>query len=205
MNREEWLYEAAQEINAELFEGRNETSQLQISIGRTRGKALGHTMLVDYDKQDVGLDDFFPPTVFISPLIKEPIHILAAITHELIHAYETKSTKHNKLFKATAKNIGFDGVGYEMTDALEADLKRVLDTLESKFGKYPGIAIKQPEKAKTENKKQSNTIVYFCPECGYEVKVTRKMMLAHPGFPTCCCGTKMGIANDDSGETTEEQ
>lgn len=146
------------------------------------------------------MDDFFPPTVFISPLIKEPIHILAAITHELIHAYETMSSRHSKQFKLKAEEVGFvdKKTDYQMSDILESTLNGVLEKLIAAHGEWPGVAITTPAKKDSEEKeKKTNTVVYFYPECGFELKTSKKSAEEHPGMPTCVCGCKMGV---DGGE-----
>ena len=44
----------------------------------------------------------------------------------------------------------------------------------------------------------------FCPECGYEMKVAKKIFEKHNGgLPTCPCGAKMGIDMED--EEVEEK
>ena len=131
VTREEWLKAAVGLVNKYVFNDEYEVSQLQISIGRPKGKALGETVVTDFNKEDVSMDDFFPPTVFISPLIKEPIQILIAITHELIHAYETMSPRHSKAFKQKAEEVGFidKKTDYQINDALETTLNSVLNLL----------------------------------------------------------------------------
>lgn len=206
VTREEWLKAAVNSINESVFGGAYEVDKLQISIGRPKGKALGETVVTDFDKEDVSMDDFFPPTVFISPLIKEPIHILSAITHELIHAYETMSPRHSKAFKFKAEEVGFidKKTDYQMGEMLESTLKGVLDELTTSYGVWPGVAITAPaKKEKEEKEKKTNAIVYFCPECGFELKASKKSAEEHPGMPTCVCGCKMGIDNGE--EPTDEQ
>lgn len=206
VTREEWLKAAVALVNKHVFNDEYEVSQLQISIGRPKGKALGETVVTDFNKEDVSMDDFFPPTVFISPLIKEPIQILIAITHELIHAYETMSPRHSKAFKQKAEEVGFidKKTDYQINDALETTLNGVLDLLVSQYGKWPGVAITTPTKKESDEKtKKTNTIVYFCPECGFELKTSKKLAEEHPGSPTCVCGCKMGI--DIGEEPNNEQ
>ena len=206
VTREEWLKAAVGLVNKYVFNDEYEVSQLQISIGRPKGKALGETVVTDFNKEDVSMDDFFPPTVFISPLIKEPIQILIAITHELIHAYETMSPRHSKAFKQKAGEVGFidKKTDYQINDALETTLNGVLDLLLSQYGKWPGVAITTPTKKDSDEKtKKTNTIVYFCPVCGFELKTSKKLAEEHPGSPRCVCGCKMGI--DYGEETNNEQ
>ena len=75
--------------------------------------------------------------------------------------------------------------------------------LVSKYGEFPGETVIIYPKEKKEGKK--NTVVMFCPECGYEIKVSRKMHEKHgQGYPTCVCGAKMAIdCEDENQENTE--
>jgi hypothetical protein len=82
-----------------------------------------------------------------------------------------------------------------LVDLLNIVHKKMVD----KYGEFPGETVVVYPKEKKEGKK--NTIVIFCPDCGYEIKVSRKMHEKHgQGTPTCVCGAKMGIDCDDESQ-----
>ena len=63
--------------------------------------------------------------------------------------------------------------------------------MKSDFGEFPGVPVIIKPKEKTKKK---NTYVIFCGECGYEMKVSKKVFEKHGGgLPTCACGAKMAV------------
>jgi hypothetical protein len=69
------------------------------------------------------------------------------------------------------------------------------------YGEFPGYPVVFHPKPKKEGKKTSLTM--FCPECGLEVTIKRKVWEKNgQGCCTCICGTKMGI--DLTDETDGE-
>ena len=59
----------------------------------------------------------------------------------------------------------------------------------------------------TEEKKESkkNTLIGFCSNCGYEIKVSRKMYEKHGQvMPTCICGSKMALDCEDGNKEDAE-
>ena len=73
-----------------------------------------------------------------------------------------------------------------------------------KYGEFPGKPVIIKKKPKAEGKGKKGTIKFFCPDCEYEMKTTRKMFEKHgKKLPTCVCGTKMAI--DLSDEDPEEE
>ncbi len=203
MTREEWLLNAAVLINQEVFDSKIDTSSLQISIGKMPKSKLSDSVVQDTEKEDVSMNDFFPPQIFISAYIDEPLELLSAITHELIHVYLSCSPKHDKRFKNECKLIGLDK--YEPDELLTGTFNNILNGFPELLPKeFPGTAAQFVEKQKDESKgKTKNETIYFCPECGFEVKTKNKIADEHPGTPTCVCGCKMGIANDE-GEKQDE-
>ncbi|MBR5297535.1 MAG: hypothetical protein IKU29_06685, partial [Parabacteroides sp.] len=82
-------------------------------------------------------------------------------------------------------------------------LKEVHKRIVKQYGEFPGKPVKFPEKEQKEKKKNSYAV--FCPNCDYEMKITKKMLEKHSGgLPTCPCGAKMGIAYEDD-ETEEKE
>lgn len=198
--REEWMLHALKQISTTIFEDSYNIEGAQVSIGRPKKKTdLGECVIPDYESEDVE-NNSFPPTIFISPLIKHPQHIVLALVHEFIHAFVTRSAKHNKAFKLAAESVGFEGklIDYQCGAELENKVMIITKNVNTAYGDYNGIAITPPApKIKDETKKRSG-ITFFCPECGFELKTSEKNYKAHPGYPTCVCGTKMGIDNTDA-------
>ena len=200
MTREEWLIKAIEMIDDEIFNGNlgSKETKYQVSMGWTKSaKALGET-IYPYDGEDVSVDDFFPVTVHVRCDIKDPVQILGVLVHECIHAF-MNIKGHGKDFKHEAMRVGFETpiTRYHPSPALVSTCENIY----KKLGEFPGKAV---HIHKVEKEKKTNTVIFFCPECGFEVKTNKKMFEKHgQGIPTCPCGAKMGIACDND-ENTED-
>ena len=205
MTREEWLIHAVYELDRQVFHGdlNLEGRQFQVGAGRCLGTKPCETVQ-PYDGEDVSLDDFFPTTMAVSWAIKDPIDILGNLALACVHGFFDEKLCSTKRFKALARKYGFDKPynAYNATPELEDNLKAALAELEKNYGKYPGKAVsfKKDDKAGTRKK---STLKVFCPSCGFEMSVKRRMLEKHGnGLPTCPCGTKMGL--DLSDEEVEQ-
>lgn len=200
MSREEWLRHAVEELDSVVFEGDLDllNHKFQIGCGRTQGSKPTEC-IQPCDDEDVQLDDFFPTTISVNFTIKEPIDMLAALCYECIHAFfNVKGC--NKRFKSLAEKYYFEKPYKEVHPSayLGSMLKMVYNNLVDKYGEFPGRPVVFHKKEKKEGKK--NAFVVFCPECGYELKISRKVYENfNQTLPTCACGVKMII------DTTEEE
>lgn len=198
MTREEWLRHAVEEIDAVVFEGDLNllNHDFQIACGRVQSTKLSES-IQPYDGENVSIEDFFPTTININFTIKDTREMLVALTFECIHAFfEIKNT--NKRFKELANKYYFEKPYKEPhpSDHLKELIIDVLDRMEKKYGKFPGKPVYFHKPEKKEGKK--NTIEAMCPECGYNLKIARKVFEAHNnGLPTCVCGTKMIRVSDE--------
>ena len=205
MTREEWLRRAVEMIDAEIFEGDLDTinHQFQINCGICPGKKLSNT-IQPYDGENVKLEDFFPTTISVSHLIKDPIELLGNLTRECIFAFFNEKSV-NKRTKKLFEKYYFEApyTAYNPSTYLQTLLDIVYKQMVAKYGEFPGEAVVIYPKEKKEGKK--NTLIGFCSECGFEVKVSRKMFEKHGQvMPTCVCGCKMGLdCEDENQENTK--
>lgn len=204
MTREEWLRKAVELIDSEIFEGDLDTinHKYQINCGIVPGKKLT-TTIQPYEDEDVRLDDFFPTTISISHTINDPMDLMVNLTRECIFAFFNLK-KIDKLTKSMLNKYYFEAPYTQCcpSEYLITLLKSVHKQMVDKYGAFPGEAVKPRVKEKKEGKK--NTLTLFCPECGYEIKVSRKMHEKHgQGTPTCVCGAKMGVDLSDEVQDTE--
>lgn len=196
--REDWLRNVVRIINQDIFQCEYDTNGLQISIGLAKGKQNGTALFADLNKEDVTMDDFFAPQIFISPYLDNERDIVTEVIKQLIHVYGTQSNKRDKAYKTICKQIGV-GENYESSSMDCQDLiDGCINAMKQLGFVYPGDAAKRPivpEKDKKE--KQSNKVKYFCPECLFELETSRKLAEKYPGTPTCVCGCKMGVVEDN--------
>lgn len=201
MTREEWLIKAVQKLDTEVFDGDLDTinHSYQINCGIVPGKKMTNT-IQPYDGENVKLEDFFPTTISVSHTIADPIEMLIHLTRECIFAFFAEkrvSKRAKKLLEKYYFEPPFSSCN--PTPYLKEIINIVYKQMVSEYGKFPGSTVIIYPKEKKEGKK--NTIVMFCPECGYEIKVSRKMHEKHgQGTPTCVCGAKMGIDCEDENE-----
>lgn len=203
MYTEEYIRKAIEMLDAQLFEGDLDllNHQFQISWGKTSGKKLTESVQ-PFDSEDVKLEDFFPTTICINYTIKDPIEFLGNLALECIHAFFDEK-KVNKRFKYLAKKYYFDApyTSYHPSAYLKDILVEIHKRLVNEYGPWPIKPVVIYPKEKKEGKK--NTLVMFCPNCGFEVKVLRKKF--EKNGQKCCvcpCGTQMGI---DYGEEQENE
>lgn len=207
MTREEWLIKAVYALDTNVFKGdlNLDGRQFQVGAGRCPGNR-GSETVQPYDGENVSLDDFFPTTMSVSWTIKDPIEILGNLALACIHGFFDEKSCNTKRFKALAKKYGFDKPYnlYNGTAELEDNLKVTLEFLEQMYGKYPGKAVSFHKEEKKAGKK--STLKIFCPTCGYEMSIKRKILEKfNNGLPTCPCGTKMGLdlTDEETGSSEE--
>lgn len=205
MTREQWLRYAVEKLDVEIFEGDLDTinHEFQITCGIVPGKKLTNT-IQPYDGEDISLADFFPTTISVSHTIKDPIEILINLTRECVFAFFNEKTV-NKRAKKLLEKYYFEAPYSEChpSDYLKNLIELVYKQMVNEYGEFPGQAVIIHPKEKKEGKK--NTVILFCPNCGIEYKVNRKAWEKNTsGLPTCGCGAKMGVDNENE-ESTESQ
>lgn len=202
--REKWLRKAVEELDTRLFNGDLDLygRDYQVSIGRCPGQKGSETAF-PFDGEDVNMDDFFPVTIQVSWTIKDPIDILGNLAYECVRAFFDER-KNSKRFKKLLEKYYFDKPYNKYTPT--PYLRDILEEVYKEIGEFPGYPVVFHPKPKKEGPK--NTLVMFCPSCGYEVKVNRKVWEKNgQGCCTCVCGTKMGIdlTDETDGETTNAE
>lgn len=201
MTREEWLRHAVEMLDTELFDGDLDTinHKFQINCGICPGKKQSNT-IQPYDGENVKLEDFFPTTISIDHKISDPIERLGILARECVFAFFNEKGN-NKRVKSLMEKYYFHApfTSYNPSPYLIEILTIINNALEKKYGKFPGEAVIVYPKEKKEGKK--NTFVLFCPDCGYQIKVSRKMHEKHgQGLPTCVCGSKMAVDCEDENQ-----
>lgn len=208
MTREEWLIHAVYELDKRVFNGDLDLQgrQFQVGAGRCPGNKQSETVQ-PYDGEDVTLEDFFPTTMAVSWTIKDPIEILGNLALACVHGFFDEKRCSTKRFKGLAKKYGFDSPFnvYCGTADLEAKLKETLEALTNEYGPYPGKAVTFKKEEKSGDRKKS-TLKVFCPSCGFEMSVKRKMFEKHGNkAPICPCGAHMGVdLSDEEVEQNQE-
>ena len=168
ITREKWLRHAVEMLDTKLFNGDLDlfNRQYQVSIGRCPGQKMSESVF-PFDGENVSLDDFFPVTMQVDWTIKDPIDLLGNLALECIHAFFDEK-KVNKRFKSLANKYYFDTpyTAYHPTPYLKDILEAIYVKLTKECGAFPVKPVVFYPKEKKEGKK--NTLVMFCPSCGFE-------------------------------------
>lgn len=161
--REAWLEAAVTSLNGPVFaEAGVDCAAVRVrpSVGFPRGsrKAIGQCW-------DGSLSADTRPHLFISPVLADPVEVLATLAHELTHAVVGTEHKHKGPFGKVARAIGLEGklTATVAGDALRAKLKAIAEEL----GDYPHAALVPNDKAR---KPGSRLRLWVC-ECEEPVKV----------------------------------
>jgi hypothetical protein len=126
--------------------------------------------------------------IFISPVLDNPIEVLAVLAHEIVHACVGIEHKHRGPFAKLARAIGLEG---KLTSTYAGqELRLKLQTISSLIGVYPHAKL---EGATNGRKKEGTRMLKIvCPADGYTVRTTKKW-LDQLGVPSCPCGKEMEL------------
>lgn len=179
MNREQWLADAAQKM-CETFI--YEDLDVHVSCGwpSRGGLSTKKRVIGECWKPETSADGH--SHVFISPMLKEPISVLATLLHELVHAWDRGQSGHKGAFIELAKKVGLERPWTATTPGEELTLK--LKAMLEELGPYPHVPL---EPLMVQKKVQSTRMLKFtCEESGYIVRTTSKWVL-EIGMPVCPC------------------
>lgn len=202
MVREEWLRKAVELLDSDVFGGGLDilNNNYQIACGWTRRGKVSE-VIFPYDGADVQLDDLFPNTIHVSVTCSDPIEMLTNLAYSCIQCFYGIRSCKCKRFKTLAESFYFDAPFNKCnpSEYLKEKIEAVYNKMVVRFGEFPGKAIVIRKKEKEKGTKRS--VKVFCPDCSYEMKITRKMYEKHnKQLPTCVCGTKMALDLEDEDE-----
>jgi hypothetical protein len=202
--REAWLHAAADQLRTRVFKPHDfEVPAFQVSVGWPAGKGTRSSTIGQCFNRAWNEDG--DPSIFISPVLKDPLELLACLAHEMIHAWDDCKSGHKGPFARTFKTIGMVGKATEI--GVGDELKVVLAEIADVLGKYPhgklsrGNAVGTPVAPKRDTNRQ---LLVLC-EPGvtegldkksiYKVRTTQKW-LDEVGYPICPCHNVEMIGED---------
>lgn len=186
MNREQWLTEGVQELAGRVFAPAGHVvPEVRVSVGWPGGKSvtkvIGQCWATRTASDQVS-------NVFISPLLADPVKVLATLTHELVHAVDDCESGHRGRFIKIAKGVGLEGK-WTATSAGPV-LQAALEAISSDLGAYPHAVVTPGIKLAKPQTTRMLKLEAAC--CGYIVRTTQKWV--DEGLPSCPCGTEMELA-----------
>ncbi|HEV3459867.1 MAG TPA: hypothetical protein VHG32_25250 [Thermoanaerobaculia bacterium] len=183
--REEWLLSAVDQLRPSfLAHGVAVPVAVHVSIGfpSTGALARRRRRIGECWPAEASPDGLHH--LFVSPLLAEPVPVLATLVHELVHAAVGNRAGHGPPFRRLALALGLHG---RMTaTSAGPELAARLADLAVRLGTFPHAALLP----NPYRKKQTTRLhKVACPQCDYTVRITAKWIAA--GLPVCPCGAVM--------------
>ena len=180
--REQWLSAAVVKLREGIFAPDHTVPEVRVSVGWPGGRGPKQNRIGECWQPDSSADGI--GQIFISPVLSDPVEVLATLTHELVHAINHKDgdNGHRAPFKRIAESVGLEGK-MASTHAGEA-LAEKLEAIGNMLGKYPHAAISPESKPKVQRTYQLKAVCVYDSE--YKVRMTQKMA-DDWGMPLCPC------------------
>lgn len=180
--REQWLSAAVVKLREGIFAPDHTVPEVRVSVGWPGGRGPKQNRIGECWQPDSSADGI--GQIFISPVLSDPVEVLATLTHELVHAINHKDgdNGHRAPFKRIAESVGLEGK-MASTHAGEA-LAEKLEAIGNMLGKYPHAAISLESKPKVQKTYQLKAVCAYDDE--YKVRMTQKMA-DDWGMPLCPC------------------
>ena len=146
--REQWLSAAVVKLREGTFAPDHTVPEVRVSVGWPGGRGPKQNRIGECWQPDSSADGI--GQIFISPVLSDPVEVLATLTHELVHAINHKDgdNGHRAPFKRIAESVGLEGK-MASTHAGEA-LAEKLEAIGNMLGKYPHAAISLESKPKVQ-------------------------------------------------------
>jgi hypothetical protein len=187
--REAWLIAAVDGLRPLFAELGEEVPAVRVSVGFTGGRGNRAATIGQCWATAASADKV--AQVFVSPVLADPIAVLAVLVHELVHAVDDCQSGHKGRFGKIARALGLEGKLTATTagDELIAKLRET----SSDLGEYPHAALGAGDGAEGPKKQGTRMLKVECAEgSGYVVRMTRKW-LDEFGAPTCPCHSEQMV------------
>ena len=158
----------------------------RVSVGFPKHSRGGKAVAVCFSKEAStnGMNE-----IFINPEIDDPIEVLSAVTHELIHATDDLRSGHRHFFAAVARSVGLEG---PLTATFAGDaLKATLEEYVAMLGSFPHNRMVMDRAHKKGTTRQLKVECDWLL-CGFMFRTSQaqmdKMMSSHRRCPACTNG-----------------
>lgn len=189
--REAWLQAGALRIAEHIraTSGLTVPTTLRIGVGwpakGKRSNTMGECWAMT--ATDDGVNEIVMRTT-----VREPVELLAVLTHECIHAALNCEDKHGGRFKKAHAAAGFEGSA--KTHTTGQALRGTLDLLAAELGEYPGArGLKDGADSSAGKKQTTRMLKVECDTCGFVFRTTAQWIDAAESDMQCparnCEGT----------------
>jgi hypothetical protein len=181
--REQYLTEASNLILDDLLMplcAEKERPQFRISIGFPKHTRGGKAVAVCFNRASStdGVNE-----IFINPEIDEPIQVLEANVHELIHAIDDCVSGHKGFFARVAREAGL--AGPLTATVADNNLKSTLEGYIALLGDFPHHKMNTEAGRKKDGTRQRKV---ECTDCGFLFRTSGKQIsrIRHDAACPCC-------------------
>lgn len=178
--RDEWLAKAITALQSDFAKAGTPLPDVRASIGFPASRARpGHKQSIGECWSGAASDG--TPQLWISPVLSDPVSVLAVLVHELVHAAIGCEHGHRGPFRKLALAVGLEG---KMTATVAGpDLTERLEKIAGKLGPFPHAAI-NIDGRKKQKPRNLKVACVNAPECDFKVRMTRLIIDTH-GCPCC--------------------
>lgn len=165
-SREQWLEAAAQRLAPLAGIGKHETPRISVGFPSTRALSTNKRRIGECWHAKACEDG--RPQVYISPVLTDPIDVLATVLHELGHV-RFPDAGHKGPFKRFMKQAGLEGKPTATVPGPQCTL--TLRSIAADLGPYPHSKLTPSQ----QRKKQTTRLLKAqCPACECTIRVTAK-------------------------------
>ena len=113
--------------------------------------------------------------VYISPVHADPVEVLDALTHELVHAVDDCQNRHGKEFKTIALAVRLQGKMREASAGpqLKARLTEIAGVMVTELGPYPRARRSVGGAMYEQSRKPAEA---ECPRCRFKISMLRRYL-----------------------------
>ena len=185
LTREQWLTGAVAALTPRFEDLGLTVPPVRVSVGWPGGRGKKNSVIGQCWSTKASADGV--AQLFISPVLDDPVQVLATLMHELVHAVDDNEHGHRGPFIRTARGLGL--VGRPTATVASEELALELADLAKGLGEYPHAKLTTLEGG--PKKQTTRMLKVACPGTGYTVRMTRKW-IDEVGLPTCpCCNETM--------------
>jgi hypothetical protein len=167
-----------------------EVPAFQVSVGWPAGKGTRSSTIGQCFNR--AWNEEGDPSIFISPVLKGAMDLLACLTHEMIHAWDDCASGHRGPFAQAFRKIGMAGKATEI--GFGDELHVIFQEIAAELGKYPHGKLSNGGQTAAPKRDTNRQLLAACAERPdgvdikqvYKVRMTRKWM-DEVGMPICPC------------------
>ncbi len=198
--REGWLDAATEALRPVFDEAMHPiTAKVRVSMGFPSHRALSMKNRAVGECWSANASKDGTMEVFVSPVLDDPMEVLATLAHELTHTIAGTKVGHKGPFARIVRAIGLEGKPTH-TVAGSVFKMRVSDILET-LGPLPHgrITARNPDRPPQKTRQ----LKCECETCGYIARVAKKWIV-ESGAPMCPTDKRPMICDDVDPEEGEE-